>query len=104
MILGLCLIEFNPVDCLFIQPAPFEIIQVRVQRFLGRIGGFAHLLVSEVDLLQVTGTGGLAWDTIARVKFTLPFRQDKSDIWLGTSFLVVVTMHQRLLSIVETWF
>jgi hypothetical protein len=74
------------------QPAPFEIIQVRIQKFLGRIGGFAHSLVSEVDLLLVAGTGGLAWDTIDRVKFTLPFKQDKPDIWLGTPSLVVVTM------------
>lgn len=87
--------KFDLVDCLFMQPDPFEIVQVRVQKFLGRIGGFAHLLVSEVDLVQVTGTGGLAWDPVDRVKFTLPFRQDKPDIWLGTSFLVILTMHCR---------
>ncbi|KAG0609962.1 hypothetical protein M758_7G027900 [Ceratodon purpureus] len=66
------------------QPSPLEIIQVRVQKFLGRIGGFAHLLVSEVDLIQVAGTGGLAWDPEERVKFNLPFRQDKPDIWLDS--------------------
>ncbi|XP_024384636.1 uncharacterized protein [Physcomitrium patens] len=66
------------------QPSPFELIQVRVQRFLGCIGGLGHFLVPEVDLLQLTGTGGLAWDPIDRVKFTLPFRQDKPDIWLDS--------------------
>ena len=91
-----CYIEVNLVDCLLIQPGPFECIQVRVQKFLGRIGGSAHLLVSEVDLLQVTGTGGLAWDPVDRVKFALPFREDKFDIWLGTFFLVVLIMHWRL--------
>lgn len=58
---------------------------MRVQKFLGRLGGFAHLLVSDVDLLQVAGTGGLAWDPVDRVKFTLPFRDEKPDIWLGTT-------------------
>lgn len=66
-----------------LQPGPFELVQVRVQKFLGRIGGFAHLLVSSVDLLQLAGTGGLAWDPVDRVKFTLPFRDMKPDIWLG---------------------
>lgn len=92
-------IKFDSVDCLFIQPGPFEIIQVRVQKFLGRIGGFAHLLVSEVDLVQVTGTGGLAWDPVDRIKFNLPFKQDKPDIWLGTSLLVVLSVHWRLFAI-----
>lgn len=89
----LCPIELNPVNFLFTQPSPFELIQVRVQRFLGCIGGLGHFLVPEVDLLQLTGTGGLAWDPIDRVKFTLPFRQDKPDIWLGTSFLVVTKLY-----------
>ena len=69
------------------QPGPFEIIQVRVQKFLGRIGGYSHLLVGDVNLLQVAGTGGLAWDPVSRVKFTLPFREEKPDIWLGDIFL-----------------
>lgn len=60
---------------------------MRVQKFLGRIGGYSHLLVGDVNLLQVAGTGGLAWDPVSRVKFTLPFREEKPDIWLGDIFL-----------------
>ena len=57
--------------------------QMRIQRFLGRIGMHAHYLVPDVNLLQVAGTGGLAWDTTEQIKFILPFRDDKADVWLG---------------------
>jgi hypothetical protein len=43
----------------------------------------AHFLVPDINLLQITGTGGLAWDTTEQIKFILPFRDDKADLWLG---------------------
>ena len=61
----------------------FEHVQIRIQKFLGIIGGQSHLLVPDIDLLQVFGVGGLAWDTVNQLKFTVPFRDTKPDIWLG---------------------
>jgi hypothetical protein len=43
----------------------------------------AHFLVPDINLLQITGSGGLAWDTTEQIKFILPFRDDKADLWLG---------------------
>ena len=65
------------------QSDAFQLTQIRIQRFLGRIGMYAHCLVPDVNLLQVAGTGGLAWDTSEQIKFILPFRDDKADLWLG---------------------
>lgn len=70
-----------------LQLGPFEVIQLRVQKFLGRIGHFNHRLVPEVNLQQVVGSGGLAWDSVDRVQFTFPFRDEKHDVWLGTFLL-----------------
>ncbi|KAL3698516.1 hypothetical protein R1sor_012592 [Riccia sorocarpa] len=70
----------------------FEVTQVRVQKFLGQIGSFNHNLVPELDLLQVAGTGGLAWDSVDRIQFTLPFRDDKFDIWLDPLLSRVVEL------------
>ena len=64
------------------QAGPFERLQLRVQRFLGRIGGHSHLLVPDVNLAK-GGQDSLAWDVINRVKFALPFRDEKPDIYLG---------------------
>lgn len=66
-----------------LQPDAFKLMQIRIQKFLGRIGRHAHFLVPDMNLLQVIGTGGLAWDMTDQVKFTLPFRDDKADISLG---------------------
>ncbi|CAM6110405.1 unnamed protein product [Calypogeia fissa] len=74
------------------QPGPFELIQLRVQKFLGKIGHFNHHLVQEVNLLQVVGSGGLAWDSVDRVQFTLPFRDEKYDIWLDSLLPRVVEL------------
>ncbi|KAL2645175.1 hypothetical protein R1flu_012762 [Riccia fluitans] len=74
------------------QAGPFEVTQVRVQKFLGQIGSFNHNLVHDLDLLQVAGTGGLAWDSVDRIQFTLPFRDDKFDIWLDPLLCRVVEL------------
>ncbi|XP_002965996.2 DNA-dependent protein kinase catalytic subunit [Selaginella moellendorffii] len=60
----------------------FEDIQVRVQRFIGQIGAYGHFLVPDANLLQSSGTGGLSWDVVDRIKFTVPLRDEKLDIWL----------------------
>ncbi|MCO5603922.1 hypothetical protein L7F22_058078 [Adiantum nelumboides] len=64
------------------QPDPFQRLQLRILKFLGRIGKYAHSLVPDVNLLQIVGAGGLAWDTTEQLRFILPFRDDKTDAWL----------------------
>ncbi|OAE24558.1 hypothetical protein AXG93_2415s1380 [Marchantia polymorpha subsp. ruderalis] len=83
------------------QAAPFELTQIRIQKFLGQIGGFNHHLVPELNLLQLAGTGGLAWDSVDRLQFTIPFRDEKYDIWLGTELLNVAPSDPLLSRVVE---
>ncbi|KAI5080746.1 hypothetical protein GOP47_0003929 [Adiantum capillus-veneris] len=66
------------------QPDPFQHLQLRILKFLGRIGKHAHSLVPDVNLLQIVGVGGLAWGTTDQLRFILPFRDDKTDAWLDS--------------------
>jgi hypothetical protein len=68
-----------------VQAGPFERLQLRVQQFLGRIGGHSHSLVQDVNLANGDQGGALAWDVVRRIKFALPFRDEKPDIYLGAS-------------------
>ena len=64
----------------------------------------AHYLVPDVNLLQVAGTGGLAWDTTEQIKFILPFRDDKADIWLGIDLNYIDSKSQLLRGVLPNFF
>lgn len=76
-----------PLNFGFLQPDSFQLTQLRIQKFLGRIGKHAHSLVRDVNLLQIVGAGGLAWDSTEQLRFILPFRDDKTDAWLGMALI-----------------
>eukprot|EP00897_Mesotaenium_endlicherianum_P010382 jgi/Mesen1/9372/ME000610S08690 len=71
-------------SCVSEQAGPLEVVQLRVQRFLGKLGGHAHLLVPDGELRGPDGNSSAAdkWDSAQRVKLTLPFRDEKPAIWL----------------------
>jgi DNA-dependent protein kinase catalytic subunit len=61
-------------------------LQARILRFLGCVGGENIHLVGAVNLMAPGTESGMAWDITPRIKFMLPFRDMKPEMFLD-SFL-----------------
>jgi DNA-dependent protein kinase catalytic subunit len=57
-------------------------IQLRMLRLLAQLGGDNVNLIQDVDLATSSSEASIAWDTVKRVKFVVPFQDVKPDVWL----------------------
>ncbi len=57
-------------------------IQLRMLRLLAQLGGDNVNLIQDVDLATSSSETSIAWDTVKRVKFVVPFQDVKPDVWL----------------------
>ena len=58
-------------------------LQYRILRLIGKLGGHNFGLVGEMNLAEQGTEVGIAWDTVKRIKFTIPFQDIKPEIYLG---------------------
>lgn len=63
--------------------SPMQELQLRMMRFLGRLGGRNKQLLTKGNG-PAKNDDILAWDPVKKIKIHLPFQNAKIDIYLGT--------------------
>ena len=72
-------------------------IQVKIIRFLGKLGGHNVNLIGDLNLTAMgAGTNvGVAWDTVKRIKYPVPWKDIKPDIYIDNILPRVIELSEH---------
>ena len=80
-------------------------VQFRIIRLLGKLGGSNYKLIPDLNLstsnqksessvanVSTNESISMAWDNVKRIKFAVPFKDMKPDMYLGISIILMIIL------------